>query len=301
MRTLMIVNELIEDAVFDAVGGFNIFKNGFKNPTAGISNLAGMQPIVKGDVLTAVNSLLATSVANQSYKNFHINPYNFTYSRQNHNTNVSDTVAITFPTGNYTLVEPFVGGILVRKHDKDKNVFKTLALVEFETSQTSWANIQTAVVAKLDTLTSYLGSKSVVSNVVNYNLLEKDITIEFLGSLSVLRSVKTFGEVRAITGTEVAKLERELMPNSGYSNTIDKFEAFNESLFIANPAKNYDMIVINTQMPTERPLLKDSDGLITTLILAIPTDATGVANAIVDFLNQVTIDPTGQLVDTEEL
>lgn len=297
----MIVNSIVQDANFNTAGGFNIFKNGFINPTQGINASNGMFTVAKGDTLTAVAALLTTNMSKQAYKNFHINPYNFTYSRQNHNTNVSDTVAITFPTGNYTLVEPFVGGILVRKHDKDKNVFKTLALVEFETSQTAWANIQTAVVAKLDTLTTYLGGKSVVSNVVNYNLLEKDITIEFLGSLGVLRSVKTFGEVRAITGTEVAKLERELMPNSGYSNTIDKFEAFNESLFIANPAKNYDMITINTQMPTERPLLKDSEGLITTLILAIPTDASGVANDIVDFLNQVTIDPTGQLIDTQEL
>lgn len=292
MRTIMIANNIATNKVFNEIGEIGFIA---PNGTADLSAYS----YKKGEVLQVLNNLTASVGLGDdaSWKQFRINPLRFDYHYTQNGTNTADKSVITYPTGNYGLVEPFTGGIVIKQHDKDKNVFKTLKLKEFETSLTAWSDIKAAIVAALNTLTAYITR---VSDTEYTHVLD-NITVEFVGSLNVLRCKKVFGEKALITGEDVARLELEFSPNSGGGQFLQENYSYSDVNFIANKATNYDMISITTQMPSERALLPQSEGFEVTLLIAVPVARrSAVATPILNFLKALKNDPTGELVTETE-
>lgn len=290
MRTLMVAKAIMATHIAATKGGFNFFKNG------SLKMIGAAAPLVfgKNDTLDAINVIDAV---NGTAKVFSLNPFNFNYSLKEHGTDTADFTTITYPTGNYTLTEPFTGGIVIKEYNDARNSWDTKLIKEFETSSTAWATIQAEIVAVLDTLTGYLTKVSATK----YTHTKHNIRVDFVGSLNVLKAVKTFGEVATITGADVRRLEVELSTQRGGGQYNQNDEVlYSDVNFLSELSKNYDLLTIQTQMPSERSLLPESDGFETMLIIAVDAaDATGIMASIVDALAQLKEDPSGRIAAIE--
>ena len=294
MRTLMIANAIVSNSTFNAAGGIE-FESATGTKFNG-SNTTALK-FKEGEYLSISNNLnVKSSVEDASWKRFLLNPRGFSYTFQKSGTDTVDFSTITYPTGNYSLPEPFLGGIVIKQHDQVRNIFKTLKIVEFETSLVAWADIQAAIVAKLNTLTTFITRVSDTK----YNHVLNDITVEFIGSLNVIRNVKTFGEKAVIKGEDIARLELEFSPNSGGGQFLQENYSYSDSNLIANKSAVYDTITITNRMPSERALFPESAGLETTLVIAVPTTSTNVADQIIALLKAVKTDPSGEVVTETE-
>lgn len=270
MRTMMIANTSVANGLPTAKGALGL-RDALGNAIDMTSGTIGSPANAdRNGMLQFVNSL-----GNGSVKTFTINPNDFSFTTQEsgYTAEVAPKYTILLPTGNVrtdSFGMQFVGGIVVKKLDVDKNVYVTKYIKAVEVIGTN------GVVAAADAITAFkaamvlltgdgsavLPIKS-VSGTTTLTYLLNDTTwfVELTGDLRWFNLVKTEGMSYVNTGADAVKFEKELMSNSGGNNTLDKFEgAFADSNFIADSTVNYDIITITTRATAQRPLLPNAAG-----------------------------------------
>ena len=287
MRQLMIVNSLAT-TVPTAKGALAI-----RRPSGFITDLTANPNLVKGTdvVLDFLNSL-----GNGSIKHFSINPFNCTFKSESSGATaeVSPSYAITYPTGNAivdSMTNQFQGGIIVKEWDADKNVWnpKLTIPVQVVGSGATVANADVVIAFKaaLATITGagkYIASASHTGSTSSLFTLTSDNTyIETVGDLRHFNMVKTKGMTYVITGSEVAKFERELASMTGYSMPSDDNDLYEDSNFIADKTAQYNMVTITTRTEPSQPLLPNSAGLLKTLHIAFKKDGGAVDTIFANF------------------
>lgn len=289
MRQLFIVNANGSSAP-TVKGGFAFnFKGSYVNIAADLPSAPAVN-----DVIEMVNSL-----GNGSIKTFTFNPFNFNFVAKDSGADVADQYSFSFPSGSINPVTDYVtGGIVISKWDSDKNVLKTLKLIPISLSTSLWSDVRVAVVTALTAASTYFVGHGANGQSDTYTTTMYDLSVTFTGDLTGITVNKIFGGKEAITGVDVAKFERELAPNMGANNTVDKAEYFADSNFIADTTVNYDVITLTTKTEAQRDLVKGSDGFVKTVHIYTKSDAGGKAikTALVGFLTKLKADPTGQSI-----
>lgn len=293
MRTMMIANTLVADGNPTAKGAIGL-KDAAGNPSNFITSPANSNP---NGLFQLVNSL-----GNGSVKTFTINPNNFNFHSQlsGYTADIVPTQSIIYPTGNVrtdSFGMQFEGGIVVKKLDTNKNVWNTTKILNVEVIGTAGVVLATDVVAAFKaamlTLISTTDMKLPIKSVVHtagtssvYTLNDNNWFIQLTGDLRSFLFPKVNGESYINTGAEAVLFEKELATNSGYNNTLDKFEgAYADSNFIADPAAVYDIITISTRAVAQRPLLPNAAGFDKTLHIYVPhTAQAAVYDVIVKYL-----------------
>ena len=260
----MIVNALETAGVPTSKGELAIDIKGKVHPFTASNNPYVQAEPSKDDVFTLINSL-----GNGSVKTFAINPYNMNIRTKRSGNNTADHVTFAFPSGSIVPsgVTGVVGGIVIQKMDKDKNITNNVKLIPFELATTLWSDVKTAVYALLSPLTT-LGTLDAGNN--KFTWVDEDMLITFIGDLSNIIPTATRGLKEIISGEDIIKLERELAPNMGSFNSMDQDYDFATSNYIADKSTQYDIITIETQAPAQRPLILGSQGFITTLHICVP-------------------------------
>ena len=200
MRTLFIVNSLV-NTYPTAKGALAV-----KLPNGFVANAAGLltQPAIAKSNYATVD--LFNALGNGSLKHFSINPFDVYQVNETSGatSNVTPKYNITYPTGNAqtdSFGNQFVGGIVVKKLDVDKNVWNTKKIIPVEVIGSSGvvtnANVVIAFKAAMDTITgsgNYIASVSHTSTTASEFVLTDDKTyIELTGDLRWFNLVKTKG------------------------------------------------------------------------------------------------------------
>lgn len=304
MRTLFIVNSLV-NTYPTAKGALAV-----KLPSGFVADAAGLltQPAIKKSIYPNID--LINSLGNGSVKTFSINPFNvFQVSETDAATAaVAPKYTITYPGGNAridSMTNQFVGGIVVKELDKDKNVWNTKKIIPIEVlgSSTYVANSDVVVAFKaaMATITgsgNYIASATHTSTTSSvFNLTSDDTYIELTGDLRWFPLVRTNGMNYTITGADVAKLERELAPNSGYNMATElDNDMYETSNFIADTAASYNFVTLVTVAEAQRPLMPNAGGFPKTLHIAFLKDGGTVDTIFANFkkfIDNLLIDPTG--------
>lgn len=299
MRTLFIVNSLATTNP-TAKGALAVkLVDGF------VTDLTNVRAMVKGKdfFIDLLNSL-----GNGSVKQFSLNPFNsqFVSETSGATSNVAPKYNITYPTGNARVdsgTNQFQGGIVVKEFDKDKNVWNTKKILNVEVigsgSYVANSDVVTEFKAQMATITGagkYVTSASHTSTTASeFNLLNNEIYIELVGDLRWFKLTRTNGMIYINSGVEVAKLERELAPNSGFQINEMETETFASSNFIADASAEYNMVVIKTLADAERPLLPNAAGLPKTLYVAFKKDGGAIDTIFANFkkfMTQICNNPT---------
>ena len=294
MRTMMIANTLVTDGNPTAKGAIGL-KDAVGNPSNFIASPANTDP---NGMFQFINSL-----GNGSVKTFTINPNNFNFHVQlsGYAAEVAPVQSITYPTGNVrtdSFTNQFEGGIVVKKLDAYKNVYNTTKIVNVEvigatTGIVTAAEVVTAFKAAMLTLTSTTDMTNPIKSVAHstgvssvYTLNDNAWYIQLTGDLRQFIFPKTEGASYINTGADAVLFEKELATNSGYNNTLDKFEgAFANSNFIADSTAVYDIITIVTRATAQRPLLPNAAGFDKQLHIYVPhTAQAAVYDKIVAYL-----------------
>ena len=274
MRTLFIVNSLT-NTYPTAKGALAVkLRDAFIADAAG---LAATRKMVKGvdKTIDLINSL-----GNGSVKTFTINPFNvWQVSEESGATaNVTPKYSITYPTGNArtdSFGNQFQGGIVVKQLDKAKNVYNTKKIINVEVLGTNGSVANSDVVvafkAAMATITGagkYITSATPDASPAVFNLGSDDIYIELVGDLRWFSLKRTNGMVYTISGADVALMERELAPNSGFIESDSDSDLYEKSNFIADKTATYNFITLTSMMDAERPLLPNAAGFPKTLHIA---------------------------------
>lgn len=299
MRTMMVANTLVTDGNPSAKGAI-----GLKNTLSAAINItnAPTPPAVTSPAVTDVNGVIQfiNSLGNGSIKTFSINPLNFNFSTKESGSYTAATYSITYPTGNVrtdSFGMQFEGGIVVKKLDTGKNVYNTTKILNVEVIGSNGvvtaADVKVAFKAAMATLISdgstILPIKSVIHTAETssvYTLNSTDWYIELTGDLRAFTLTKTKAVDEINSGAKAVAFEKELAPNSGYNNTLDKFEgAFADSNFIADASVVYDIITVTSMATAQRPLLPNAAGFTTQLHIYVPHSAkAAVYDKIVAYL-----------------
>lgn len=293
MRTMFIGNSLVTNGTPTAKGAI-----GLKQADGAACNFLSSAAITNPNALME----FIQSMGNGSIKTFTLNPLSFNFHTQlsgtaNGNT-INDIAAkynITFPTGNAqtdSFGMEFLGGIVVKELIPDQNVYRTRKILSVNVVGTNGtvavADVKAAFKAAMSTLTTYISSQTYAAQDASaeYVLTNANYYIELVGDLRFWTLGKTQGMSFVNTGADAIKFEKELAPNSGYSNTIDKVDGlYAESNFIADVTKVYDIITVETMTIAQRPLLPNAGGFPKVLHIYVDHDAkVAVFDKIVAFL-----------------
>lgn len=278
MRTLFIVNAFA-GAYPTAKGELAIKLNdnlGF------VADAAGMLTTPAVPKSQYANIDLFNALGNGSVKHFSINPFDVWQVAETSGAtaNVAPKYTITYPGGNAridSMTNQFVGGVVVKELDKDKNVWNTKKIIPIEVlgsdNYVTNADVVIAFKAAMATITGsgkYVASASHTSTTSSvFNLTDDKTYIELTGDLRWFPLVRVNGMKYTISGADVAKLERELAPNSGYNKVTeldnDMYEASN---FIADPTATYNFVTLVTRAQAQRPLMPNAAGFPKTLHIA---------------------------------
>ena len=267
-------------------------------------NTGAVMDLVTTAAMTGRNAMIdvVNSLGNGSVKNFTINPFNFTFRSElsGSATSIVPLQTVSYPTtgGNVitdSFTNQFVGGIVVKVFDKDKNIFNTkkIIAVNFIGASTS-ATVVEAVAefkAAMATITgtgNYVASASHISTTSSvFTLTDTNTYIELVGDLRNWVNVKTQGLNLANTGTDIQKLDRELAANSGYHFGERETELFNSSYFIADTNAVYDIVTIETMTEAQLPLLPNAAGFAKVLHIAIPHTAVAEYTKLITWLGRL--------------
>ena len=303
MRTMFVANTLVT-ALNPTVKG----ALGLINPNGTACDFLVSPTNTNRDApFTFVNSL-----GNGSVKTFRLNPYNFNFHSQLSGqaggvaaTDVVPSYAITYPTGNArtdSFGNAFVGGIVVKKFDKDKNVFITKKLLSVEVYGNAGVVLNSdVVIAFKAAMASITGAGNWIASAVHtttvssvFTLSDTTTQISLTGDLRNWIMPKTNGESFVVNGIDAVKFERELMPNAGYHAGENDVDLFDRSNFIADPTcVAYDIIVIETKSDTQRQLLPGAINFETRLFIYVPhTAQTLVYDKILAFLVKLKATPS---------
>ena len=296
MRTLIFANSLSNTGKPTAKGELGIV-----NALGNGQNITSGQTIPAGVDTNAMIELLMSAGNTTGFKNFSINPLHFNFVTQlsGYSGEVAHTETITFKTGNVStqsMGQYFNGGVVLQKRDSYKNIYNDVALIPVTVEGSSGVVAASAVVSALTiALASYIGAGKFFTSadygdsskvVLTYG--DANYQISLTGDLRSWDSATVQGMSYINSGKQLAAFERETMPNSGYSNTIDKNEGFNASNFIADTTKNYHLIQITSISAPQRPLIHGSGGFPTACTIAVPTDQkTAVFDVLVNFLTKL--------------
>ena len=293
MRTLMIMNSLAT-GLPTAKGD-----TAFLHPNTG-----AVMDLVTTAAMTGNNAMMdvINSLGNGSTKQFSINPFNFTFRSElsGSATSIVPLITVAYPTAGGNVItdsftNQFVGGIIVKLFNKDKNVFNTKAIipVSFVGASTS-ATVNEAVAAFKVAMANITGSGKYAASVSHtsttssaYTLTDTNTYIELVGDLRNWVVTKTQGLNLANTGVDILKFERELAANSGYHFGERETELFATSNFITDTTAVYDIVTIETMMEAQRPLLPNAAGFAKTLHIAIPHTAVAEYNKLIDYLGKL--------------
>lgn len=275
MRTMFIVKALATAAMASAKGDLS-----FVNPDGTLCDFLVSPTNLNRDApFSLVNAL-----GNGSFKTFELNPYNFNFRSQlsGSATNVVPVYSITYPTGNArtdSFTNQFTGGIVVKVLDKDKNVFLTKKLIPVEViGAAAVPTIAEVLVAFKAAMASITGAGNYIASATHtastssvFTLTDTNTFISLTGDLRTWVMTKTNGSDLSVSGKSIAKLERELAPNSGYIRDTELDNPlYSPSNFIADTSvAAYDLITIETSTDAQRPLVLGSGGFKTTLHIAI--------------------------------
>lgn len=300
MRTMMIANSLVTALNPTAKGALGLIN---PNGTACDFLVSPQSPSVEAPFVF-VNSL-----GNGSIKNFQLNPYEFNVRSQlsGSATNVVPTYSITYPTGNArvdSFTNQFQGGIIVKKFDKDKNVFNTVDILNVEVIGAGTVVTAVEVKAVFKTaMATLIGVGKAFASVAHtaetssiYTLNNTLYRIDLVGDLRHWVLTKINGSSLAVTGADAVKFERELAANSGYIMATEMDNPmYADSNFIADATETaYDIITIETQNTIgQRKLLPNSAGFVKTLDIYIPHSAkAAVYDVILAFLVKLKASPS---------
>lgn len=299
MRTIFIVNSL-GTGYPTAKGEMSI-----KLPDGSFADLSEtLGSIAKDTVIDFINAL-----GNGSTRGFTLNPFNFIYTKElsGSATSIAPTYSITYPTGNArtdSMTDQFLGGIVVKKFDKDKNVFNPIAIKNVEVIGANGVVTNADVkVAFKAAMASLIGAGLPIASVAHtvetssiYTLNDTNYYIELVGDLRWWKLVKVNGVDLSLRGTDVAKFERELAPNMGYIHSDTENKLFEDSNFITDKAATYNCVVLTTKTDSQRPLLPNAAGFPKELYLYFKKDG-GTVDALlasfVEWLDNLHTDPVG--------
>lgn len=236
-------------------------------------DLTEIPPFQPNQYLTLINTL-----GNGSFKNFVLNPKNFTFSYAEEGSDSNDNFVITIPEGNVqTGGIPYVtGGIVIKKYDEAHNVWKDLALLNIESQSTLWSDIQTIIRNKLQTYGfGVSNTSSTVTTVYTtssvFDDVRDNIILTFTGDISSISCKKNVGIKDLIRGEDVLRFEKELASNSGYIQDDEKgIKLYEDSNFIADISVNYRVISLRTKLEGEHDLFPSSEGFVKTLHIYVP-------------------------------
>lgn len=313
MRTLFIVNSLV-NTYPTAKGALAV-----KLPNAFVADAAGLLNVPAFKKSNYASLDLINSLGNGSVKTFTINPFDvYQVSEESGKrdgqaiSNVAPKYTITYPTGNArtdSFGNQFVGGIVVKELDKDKNVYNTKKIIPIEVvgsaGVVSNADVVTAFKAAMATITgtgNYISTATPNASPAVFNLTDDKTYIELTGDLRYFPLIRTNGMKYTISGVEVAKLEKELASNSGYQKATElDNELFELDNFIADTSAEYNFVTVVTTAQAQRPLLPNAAGFPKTLHIAFLKDGGTVDTIFANFktfINTLLIDPTGGINNT---
>ena len=297
MRTMMIANSLVtaDSAVKGALG--------VKETSGAYTNMAAL--LANTDRQRSLQ--LVNFLGNGSIKTFEINPFDFSFTSKESGTLTKAIYTFKYPTGNVSYIQNvniFQGGIVIKRFDTDKNVFKTEKIIDITLNAPAgvlaYSAVKTAIVAalaKADIAAKYI--TSVASSDTVYTMNDLEVLIELTGDCKYIGLVKTPGIDNRITGKTVQLADRETASNSGFHHTEWETELYASSNFIADPAVVYDVITIVSKGNPQRPLLPNSGGFPTVCNIYTPADA-GVGTALhallKTFFGKLLVSPTGAAI-----
>lgn len=295
MRTMMIANTLVTDGNPSAKGAIGL-KDAVGNPSDFLaspanSNVNGMYQLIN-------------SLGNGSVKTFTINPNNFNFHTQEsgYAADITPKHTITYPTGNVrtdSFGMQFLGGIVVKKLDPDKNVYNTKYIKSVEVIGTNGvvaatdavAGFKAAMLTLIGDGSAVLPIKSVshsttVSSV--YILNDNTWFIELTGDLRWFNLPKVEGISYVNTGADAVKFERELASNDGFHHSEWDVDIYAKSNFIADATAVYDIITVVTKATAQRLLLPNAAGFDKQLHIYVPhTAKAAVYDKIVAYLTEL--------------
>lgn len=294
MRTMMIANSLVTaDSTVKGALGVKDTNGAYTDMTALLANTD------KQRSLQLVNFL-----GNGSIKTFEINPFNFSFTSKESGTLTKAIYTFSYPSGNVSYIQNvniFQGGIVIKRFDTDKNVFKTEKIIDITLNAPAgvlaYSAVKTAIVAalaKADIAAKYIFS--VASTDTVYTLKDMEVHIELTGDCKYIGLVKTPGIDNRITGTTVQLADRETASNSGYHHSEEDNDLYAMSNFIADPSLVYDVVTIVSKGNPQRVLLPNAGGFDTVCNIYTPADA-GVGTALhallKTFFGKLLVSPTG--------
>lgn len=296
MRTLMIMNSLATG--LPTVKGDTVFIHPDSGTVMDLLTTAAMTN--KNGLIDVVNSL-----GNGSVKHFSINPFDFDFTSElsGSATSIVPKYVTSYPLTGGTVItdsftNQFVGGVVVKVFDKDKNVFNTKKIIPVTfIGAASAVTVVEAVAAFKAAMATITGAGLYVASVVHtsttssaWTLTDTTTMIELTGDLRNWTNVKTEGLDLSNRGTDIAKLERELAPNSGYHfDTELGNELYANSNFITDTTAVYDIVSITTRTIAQRPLLPNAAGFVKTLHIAIPHTAVAEHTKLVAYLGKLKV------------
>ena len=306
MRTLFIVNSLVN--TYPTAKGALAVK--LPNDLGFVANAAGLltQPAIKKGLYNSID--LINALGNGSVKTFTINPFDvYQVSETSGATSdVAPKYTITYPGGNAridSMTNQFVGGVVVKVLDKAKNVWNTKQIIPIEVlGSDNYVTNANAVIAFKAAMATITGSGNYVASATHtsttssvFNLTSDDTYIELTGDLRHFPLVRFNGMKYTISGADVAALERELAPNSGYqmATELDN-DLYEKTNFIADTAEAYNFVTLVTVAQAQRPLMPNAAGFPKTLHLAFLKDSGTVDTLFANFktfIDTLTVDPTG--------
>lgn len=294
MRTLLIGNSLVTNGAPTAKGAIGI-----------INGLGNAQNITSGQAVAAslgedAQFELIQANGNGSFRTFTLTPNNFQFSVQESGANaeIPSTETVTWPSGNAltdSMGQYFAGGIRLQKWRPEHSIWEDVQLIPVQVVGSS------GVVANADVITAfknaiapyvgagkYFTSKTEDGTNGVYTYADSNYKMALTGDFRNWVTTTIQGMTYINTGVEMAKLERELAPNMGSNNTIEKLEWFAESNFIVDTSVNYHIIQITSATPGQRPLIKNSGGFPKSCTIIVPTaQKAAVYDVLVNFLTKL--------------